>query len=211
VNLGVAVFTSVVLILAVYHKGFRKVVLWSGAITVILALLGAGSYFAYDRYTTWQKTKAHNQAVKDCVARFQRADHAEVACEVNPAVGIAPPGANGGPGFQIGSPAKQDGLGSPPGISADYYFGQAKPSVSAKANTTKKSPTITATVTCDVVVYDRSEYGEHSEGDPQAIDSLHVGDTVQYVGRVTIGDQDIIKVHGRKGYVNGCVEVKPRL
>jgi hypothetical protein len=76
----------------------------------------------------------------------------------------------------------------------------------ASANTTKKLPAITAKITCDVVVFDRSDYGE---GDPQAIDSLYVGDTVQYVGHVTVGDQDIIQIHGRKGYVSSCVEVKP--
>jgi hypothetical protein len=188
--LGVAVFASVVLILAVYHKGFRKVVFWAGAVTVILG----GSYFAYDRYTTWQQTKAHKQAVKDCVARFQRADLAETACEVNPAVGTVPPGATVVPDCSV------------PNTYADCIFGQVKPSVSAKANTTKKLPAIAGTVTCDVVVYDRQELGE---GDPQAIDSLHVGDTVQYVGHVTVSDQDIIRVHGRKGYVSRCVKVKP--
>jgi hypothetical protein len=181
--------------------------LWTGAITVILALLGTSSYFAYDRYTTWQKTKAHKQAVKDRVARFPKADLLdEVACDENPSVAPAPPGATVGPDCTLGPPAKQDGLGSPPRVNFDCLFGQATPSVSAKANATKKLPIITATVTCDVVVYDRQELGE---GDPQAIDSLHVGDNVQYVGHVTVSDQDIIRVHGRKGYVSGCVQVKP--
>jgi hypothetical protein len=187
VSLGVAVFASVVLVLAVYHKGFRKVVLWAGGIVVILALLGAGSYFAYDRYTTRQQQKAHKQAIKDCLARFPKADTLdEVACDENPAAVPAPSGWTVLPDYTYGVPAKQNGGASP--------------------STTKKLPIITATVTCDVVVYDRSEY---SGGDPQAIDSLHEGDTIQYVGHVTVGDQDIIQIHGRKGYVNGCVLVKP--
>lgn len=61
-----------------------------------------------------------------------------------------------------------------------------------------------ATITCDVVVYDRDKYGA---GDPRAIANLHQGDTVPYVGRVTVGGQDIIRVHGRRGYVDGCVDV----
>jgi ribosomal protein L35AE/L33A len=61
-----------------------------------------------------------------------------------------------------------------------------------------------ATVTCDVIAYDRDKYGD---GDPRAIGNLHQGDTVLYVGHVTVGDQDIIRVHGRKGYVDGCVDV----
>jgi hypothetical protein len=53
-SLGVAIFASVVLVLAVYHKGFRKVVLWTGGVAVALALLAAACYFGHDRYSTWQ-------------------------------------------------------------------------------------------------------------------------------------------------------------
>jgi hypothetical protein len=62
-----------------------------------------------------------------------------------------------------------------------------------------------ATVTCDVIVWDRDEFGD---GDPIAITSVHSGDIVQYVGHVTVSGRDIIRVHGRKGYVEGCVDVK---
>lgn len=62
-----------------------------------------------------------------------------------------------------------------------------------------------ATITCDVIVYDREKF---ASGDPIAIDSLHTGDAVQLVGHVTVGDQDIIWVHGRKGYVDSCVSLK---
>ena len=61
-----------------------------------------------------------------------------------------------------------------------------------------------ATITCDNTVWDRDKYGE---GDPLAITNVHKGDVVQYVGHVTVGDEDIIRVHGRKGYVDGCVDV----
>jgi hypothetical protein len=63
---------------------------------------------------------------------------------------------------------------------------------------------IEATITCDNIVWDRDKYGE---GDPLAITNVHKGDVVQYVGHVTVGDEDIIRVHGRKGYVDGCVDV----
>ena len=62
-----------------------------------------------------------------------------------------------------------------------------------------------ATITCDNVVWDRDEYGD---GDPKAIANLHRGDIVQYVGHVTVSGRDIIRIHGRKGYVDGCVDVK---
>ncbi len=61
-----------------------------------------------------------------------------------------------------------------------------------------------ATITCDVVAFDRDKYGE---GDPRAIANLRQGDTVPYVGHVTVGDQDIVQIHGRRGYVDGCVDV----
>ena len=61
-----------------------------------------------------------------------------------------------------------------------------------------------ATITCDVVAYDRDKYGD---GDPKAIANLRQGDTVPYVGHVTVGDQDIVRVHGHRGYVDGCVEI----
>jgi hypothetical protein len=64
---------------------------------------------------------------------------------------------------------------------------------------------IEATITCDNIVWDRDKYGE---GDPLAITNVHQGEIVQYVGHVTVGDEDIIRVHGRKGYVDGCVDVK---
>jgi hypothetical protein len=64
---------------------------------------------------------------------------------------------------------------------------------------------IEATITCDNIVWDRDKYGE---GDPLAVTNVRQGDIVQYVGHVTVGDEDIIRVHGRKGYVDGCVDVK---
>ena len=200
-SLGLGVFASVVLILAVYHKGFRKVVLWTGAVTIILGLLGLGGYFAYDRYTTWQQQKAgekaaaaHKQAVKDCVARFPNADvFDQAACDEDP---TRVPGQSK---FDPNAPYSS----VPPQVKWD------KPSATTPRFTITppaKVRVIQATVTCDTVVYDRDKFGA---GDPQAIDTLHKGDTVEYVGHVTVGDQDIIRVHGRRGYVDGCVEVRP--
>ena len=90
----------------------------------------------------------------------------------------------------------------PPGLT-DFPPKNAKP-LGPKA-TKEARVGLEATITCDVVVYDRDMY---ASGDPQAIASVHKGDTVQYIGHVTVGDQEIIRVHGRKGYVSGCVDVK---
>jgi hypothetical protein len=62
-----------------------------------------------------------------------------------------------------------------------------------------------ANITCDVIVYDRDKYGF---GNPEAIGTLRQGDVVKYIGHVTVGGEDIIQFHGRKGYVDDCVDVK---
>lgn len=58
---------------------------------------------------------------------------------------------------------------------------------------------LNADVTCDVVVFDRDQF---ASGDPQAIGTLHSGDTVRYLGHVTVSAADIIQFHGRRGYVD---------
>ncbi|MFZ0978395.1 MAG: hypothetical protein WAN23_03240 [Candidatus Acidiferrales bacterium] len=63
---------------------------------------------------------------------------------------------------------------------------------------------IEANVTCDVIVYDRDRY---ALGDPVAIGTLNKGDTVRYVGHVTLSGEDIVEFHGRRGYVDSCLDV----
>lgn len=91
----------------------------------------------------------------------------------------------------------------------DVKMGQdatsSDPKLEPKPNKSTRGSGLEATITCDAIVWDRDKYGD---GDPVAIASVHLGDTVPYVGHVTIGDQEIIRVHGRRGYVSGCVDVK---
>jgi hypothetical protein len=91
----------------------------------------------------------------------------------------------------------------------DVKMGQdatsSDPKLEPKPNKSTRGSGLEATITCDAIVWDRDKYGD---GDPVAIASVHQGDTVPYVGHVTIGDQEIIRVHGRRGYVSGCVDVK---
>jgi hypothetical protein len=116
VSLGVGIFASVVLILAVYHKGFRKVLFRTAGVVVVLTLLGAGDYFAYDRYTTWQADRvaqkqkaATDKGIQACMTRlgtpmsvgeslFNQSDPLNVAhfnnlraCTAYPDMGVAPP------------------------------------------------------------------------------------------------------------------------
>jgi hypothetical protein len=56
-----------------------------------------------------------------------------------------------------------------------------------------------------LVVYDRETFGN---GNPLVIDQLVVGASVQLLGHVTVGDEDIIATtNGQKGFVaSGCLE-----
>jgi hypothetical protein len=69
-SIGLGIFASVVLILAVYHRGFRKVFLWTAAIAVGLTLLSGAAYLSYDRYITWKAERAGARAkAKDDAAK----------------------------------------------------------------------------------------------------------------------------------------------
>jgi hypothetical protein len=232
-SLGAAVFASVVLVLAVYHKGFRKVLLWTGAVAAVLALLATACYFGYDRYSTWKADREAErqkaviaEGVKACMLRlgtpmpkagtkpdFLPKDYFDNlrACQSYPDLGSSapPPGVvpdSLPPGYMLDlagkvAPIPPDAaIGSP----MDVAPMNSSPRFVAKARK-ETHVGLEAAITCDVIVYDRDKF---AGGDPEAIASAHTGDTVQYIGHVTVGDQEIIRVHGRKGYVDGCVDVK---
>lgn len=232
-SLGLAVFASVVLVLAVYHKGFRKVVLWTGGVAAALALLAVACYFGYERYSTWQadreaqKQKAMTEkGVNACMLRlgtpmptkgttpdFFPKDYFNnlTACQAYPDLDIPspPPGFvpdSLPPGYMLDLKGKVAPI--PPGATIGSPKNVEPIDLSAGFVPKARKEThvgLEATITCDVIVYDRDMYGS---GNPEAIASVHKGDTVQYIGHVTVGDQEIIRVHGRKGYVSGCVDVK---
>lgn len=230
-SLGVAVFASVVLILAVYHKGFRKVFLWTCTVAAALAMLAVACYFVYDRYSTWQADReAHKQkaaiekGVKACMVRLGTPMPGSppdfipeaffknlTACQAYPDLDISTPPQGFvpdslPPGYILDLKGKVAPL--PPGAVIVSPKDVAPVDLSPGFVPKPKKETrvgLKATITCDAIVYDRDMF---AGGDPEAIDSVHTGDTVQYIGHVTVGDQEIIRVHGRKGYVSGCVDVK---
>jgi hypothetical protein len=65
-SLGLAIFASVVLVLAVYHKQFRKVLLYAIAVGAVLGAIIFGGIYLYDRHEA-AKYEKHLQAVKSCV------------------------------------------------------------------------------------------------------------------------------------------------
>ena len=72
-NTGFYVFASVVLLLLVYHRGFRKVFLWSAGIAAVLATV----VYAVILFLAWQEDVQRqkdigefNAGVARCVSRF---------------------------------------------------------------------------------------------------------------------------------------------
>jgi hypothetical protein len=72
-NLGLAIFASVVLVLAVYHKQFRTVLLYAIAVGAVLGAIGFGGVYLYDRREA-AKYEAHRLAVNDCIDRNKNVD-----------------------------------------------------------------------------------------------------------------------------------------
>jgi len=72
-TLGTALFASVVLVLAVYHKGFRKVFLWIAGISAIGAGIFFLSVYLHDKYVVAREVKRKaeiDRKVDACMARF---------------------------------------------------------------------------------------------------------------------------------------------
>jgi hypothetical protein len=100
-SLGLAIFASVVLVLAVYHKQFRKVLLYTIAVGAALSAIGFGGVYVYDRHEAAQYAK-HRQAVGSCVERNKNVGDIfdqlaalngkslEDQCETDPTLNIAP-------------------------------------------------------------------------------------------------------------------------
>jgi len=75
-TLGVAIFASVVLVLLVYNKPFRKICAWIAGVAVVIAL----GWYIYTRYqnSVQEKTAAaHKKLIDDCVKRFSTSGYVD--------------------------------------------------------------------------------------------------------------------------------------
>ena len=57
ISLGLAIFASVVLILLVYNRPFRRVFTWVAGTLTGLAVVGALGWYVYGRYQTYAQAK----------------------------------------------------------------------------------------------------------------------------------------------------------
>jgi hypothetical protein len=72
-TLGVAIFASVVLVLLVYNKPFRKASAWIAGVTAGIALVGGLCWYGYAKYQDHSQVKqaaVHKKLVDACVARY---------------------------------------------------------------------------------------------------------------------------------------------
>jgi|SRR6516225_535424 hypothetical protein len=58
-NLGEALFASVVLILAVYNARFRKALLWFVVVAVAVAAVGGAGWYGYSRWQAYKEEHPH--------------------------------------------------------------------------------------------------------------------------------------------------------
>jgi hypothetical protein len=101
-SIGLAIFASVVLVLAVYHKQFRKVLLYAIAVGVVLSAIGFAGVYLYNRHKA-AKYEKHRQAVNSCVERNKNVGDIDIfdqiaatgksleeRCESDPTLNITP-------------------------------------------------------------------------------------------------------------------------
>lgn len=72
-TLGAAIFASVVLVLLVYNKPFRKASAWVAGVLAGIVLVGGLGWYAYAKYQDYSQAKQaalHKKLVDACVARF---------------------------------------------------------------------------------------------------------------------------------------------
>jgi hypothetical protein len=105
-TLGVALFASVVLILLVYNKPFRKVFFWLAGICVVGYGLFLGGVFLYDYHEvksaerkTAQQAAEQEKAISKCMKRFPNGNLIDTAllCDKNPDAAPIPSAAIVGP------------------------------------------------------------------------------------------------------------------
>lgn len=167
--------------------------------TAIIAAVGIGILYGWIRYDAHQTEK--RQAIYECEERNNFAANSPVECEKDPSVTVRAD-------QPVGS-ALPPGAILLPGETPIPPTDPWAPVPLKKQPPSKRGKTIMERNTCDdLVVYDREQYGG---GNQLVIDRLATGDTVQLLGHVTVGEEDIVRTpNGQRGFVNsGCLETIP--
>jgi hypothetical protein len=206
VSIGTAIFCSVVLILLVLNKPFRKVMAWIAAISGALAALAGGGYWLYLRHQDHMaKVQAEKWAaekptrVSDCMKRYRKA--------VAVTGWFVPP---------YGAVKKDDGNIDVEATCEGNEFSEWQstsapaPSPSPSPSPSKKSlgGSITATVRDSCSTEERTLWNEPEyQTERRVLRIFKGGEKLEYLGK-SITD-DIVRYQGIRGYINGaCVTVQ---
>jgi hypothetical protein len=209
-SIGIAIFASVVLVLLVYNKPFRKVFFWIAGISAVIgALIVAGVYLS-DRHTAKVEAKRqaeqHAAAVKACIARlpvYNPIDNALCDIDVNtqPALKVVD-SANVVDTEKVTCDLLRENAPN------DYLFdgfGHCTPKHKTSAPkimaTIRTSDHFGAITDCtDVILWDAPSYMPER----RALVKFKGGEVVEYVGEAS--PNTIVRYHGIRGYADSrCV------
>jgi hypothetical protein len=217
VSIGTAIFCSVVLVLLVINKPFRKVMAWIAGIGAILAAVGAGGYWVYlkhqDHIAKLEADKwaaAKPARVAECMERHRKA--AAVTGWF-----IAPYGAVKKEDGQIDVQATCESNEFSEWTSTSAFAPSSQPlfdmskAVPLTPSASKKSSgggNITATIRNSCSSEGRTLWNEPDyQPERRVLRIFKGGETVEYLGKSTT--DDIVRYHGLRGYISDyCVTVQ---
>ena len=203
-SIGTAIFCSVVLVLLVITKPFRKVMAWITAISAVLGILAGAGYWLYVRYEDHvAKVEAEKWAagkparVTDCMQRYRKAV-AVTGWFIPPYSAVKTDDSH------VDAQATCENNESAEWESTSAPAPDAQPTSKKPTNNQK----IIATISENCASSDwRTLWIEPDYMSERRI--LHIfkgGETVEYIGK-NIAD-DIVVYHGVRGYISGnCVTV----
>lgn len=223
-TIGIALVSIFVLYLIDKHNRWQavlKIAIGVGVISV-LAVCGIYGWVKYDSFRREQQATI-------CENRNANSSDAKAECEIDPSVTLQPTQTSADVLDQVAGQTEVHNQIAPDLITDPRSTGANAGETPANP-APRKTPTIDISAgivggtsahpgrlgkaimkrnTCDdLVVYDRETYGA---GNPLVIDQLAAGATIQLLGHVTVGDEDIIHTSsGQKGFVSsGCLENIP--
>jgi hypothetical protein len=212
-SIGIAIFASVVLLLVVYHKTFRKVFFWTAGIAAIGCGLFYGRLYLYliheEKVEAKKQAELHAAAVKTCIARFP--DHNPVndmLCDLDVNTQPAPPP----PADSTADSEKVTCELLREYAPNDYLFdglGHCTP----KARKKTSAPKIIATIGGPYCANSESGlvlWSNPSGESRRALLKFEGGEQVDYVGKEMGGDA-IVRYRGIKGYIDhSCMRINSK-
>jgi hypothetical protein len=181
-SIGIAIFASVVLLLVVYHKTFRKVFFWVAGIAAVGGMLFWGGLYLYSIYEV--KVEARKQAEQWA---------AIVAVPAPPPV----------------EDSERKTCGLMVKLHPDWYLVDGFGHCTLKPYKKISAPKIMATISADRFNCHILWSMDSNERDRRELLTFKGGEQVEYIGG-TQPMFVIVKYHGIKGYVDYNLDINTR-